>query len=293
MGKQHKSMKRRRFQKPDTINIILGSITFCLLLTWGGLHWKTSNEKGIVIHAAGSEQSGQTAQLEDGQQATSSPGVNAEDGGTKTPGGEQTAEPTVGQETPESPADGQSEGQGEISGSDQAAKPNPGATDVPNKPVDKNPSDKGPGRTDNPNLSKPKPPSVKPTVPPGVTPTDPPVIAPTEPPVNQTVKYKQEIIKVQVMCTQDMNDILIEADSAIQDVDIFDPIAFQKFNEQLLNKMATAESKCDNMFKVVIQNAEKDSVSPNVLEEWKQTFYELKEELLAEYEANLQKLMGG
>ncbi len=115
----------------------------------------------------------------------------------------------------------------------------------------------------------------------------------TDPPISEAQKYEQEIIQVQAMCTKDMKEVLSGAESSIQQLDKTDPYAVQAWKEKLTKELAAAESKCDGKFQEVTQNAEKNSVSPKVIEEWQQTFSALKVKLQEESQAKLRQLMGG
>jgi hypothetical protein len=120
-----------------------------------------------------------------------------------------------------------------------------------------------------------------------------PSIDPTNPPISPVQNYEKEIIQVQVMCTKDMKEVISGAESSIRQLDKTDPTAVQAWREKRTKELADAESKCDGKFQDVSQNAENDSVSPKVIEEWKQTFIDLKEKLQGESEAKLLQLMGG
>jgi hypothetical protein len=136
-------------------------------------------------------------------------------------------------------------------------------------------------------------PSATETKSPSTTETKSPSTNQSVPPISKVQKYEQEIIQVQAMCTTDMKEVLSGAESSIQQLDKTDSVAVQALKVKLTKEITSAESKCDGKFQEVSQNAEKNSVSPEVIEEWKQTFSALKEKLRGESLAKLKQLMGG
>jgi hypothetical protein len=127
---------------------------------------------------------------------------------------------------------------------------------------------------------------------PSATETGSPNANPTDPPISQTQKYEQEIAQVQAMCTKEMKEVLGGAESSMQQLDKTDPFAFQAWNDNLTKELAAAESDCDGKFQEITGNAEKNSISPTVIEEWRQTFSALKVTLQGESKAKLRQWTG-
>jgi hypothetical protein len=250
MGQQRIRRRRRHgfrgFRKPNAAIATLTSLTVILLLIWGGLYWKESSERKLIVNASG---------VAEGEQASTT-------GETITTVEQSNDKSGVTGEVPQSP---------------EAAEP---AQETVAKPETQIPA-KSESHSTSPNNS----PSTKETESPSAIQTDP-RISPAQ-------KYEQEIIQVQSMCTKDMKEVLSGAESSIQQLDKKDPFAVQALMEKLTKELAAAESKCDSKFQEVSLNAENDSVSPKVIEGWKQTFIDLKDKLHEESKAKLQQLMGG
>jgi hypothetical protein len=123
--------------------------------------------------------------------------------------------------------------------------------------------------------------------------SEPPSAKQTDPPVSQAQKYEQAMVQVKAKCTESMNKVLSDAETSIRQLDRTDPAAVREFQTKLMKELGAAESLCDAEFQEVSQKAEQDSVSPAVIEEWKQTFNALKEKLREESKAKLQQMMGG
>ncbi|NIK79528.1 hypothetical protein FHS15_004689 [Paenibacillus castaneae] len=278
MDKQHKRKKRRRrLQKPDAINVILASITLVLLLTWGGLHWKESSEQKLLVHADGGE-----------QVLVSEEGVGSADSEEKGLAPEGEAEPSATDEiaaTPETQAEAGTE------------------TPVIDEEKSNLPTNTKPAAPDknnnNGNAQATKPTStVKPNTKPGSKPeaelpstTEKPGTAVTPPPVVQTGQYEQEIIELQASCTQDMNEVLVNAEESMAQLDKTDPYALLAFNDKVAKQLADVGSACDNKFQEITVRADKASVSPEVIKEWQQAYGALMEKLKGEFEAKLMKLL--
>lgn len=277
MGQQHTRRKRRpRLQKPDTVNIILGSLTIILLFVWGGLYWKESSQQALIVNANGAAQSEQALQEEVGlpaaepgsaspavdappaatdetvkpaEQAADKPGVSGE-GTQQIP--EETAKPAVREKAPL-----------------PAKTSKPASTAKPNKQTVTK-QDAG---------VKAKP--------------ETPIATETEPPISLSEKYERQIVQVQAKCTQDMNEVLAGAESSIEQMDKSDPYAFQQLNQKWVDELANVESACTSSFQEIIQKAENDAVEPEITEEWEQTFSALMLKLQSEFEAKLLQLMEG
>ncbi|MNP77783.1 hypothetical protein D3C76_1752800 [compost metagenome] len=71
------------------------------------------------------------------------------------------------------------------------------------------------------------------------------------------------------------------------------PIEIQNWRDNLTAKLVAAESTCEGAFQEQIRLAEKDSVSEEVIDGWRNTYTALKLRLKEESEAKLQGLMGG
>jgi hypothetical protein len=245
MGQLRKRRKRRReFRKPDVVIVALSSFAVILLLVWGGLYWKESSDRALIVPVNGEEQVEQ-AQLKDGGLQT----TDSEGAITDVPQLPEAAKP--------------------------AQKPN---TKPKTQSLVKSESNSTPSNNS---------PSTAETLSPS------PSTDQTKKPISPAQKYEQEIIQVQAMCTKDMNEVLSGAESSIQQLDRKDPFAVRTWMEKWTKELSAAESKCDSKFQEVTQNAENNSVSPKVIEEWKQTFRALKEKLQGESKAKLQQLMGG
>ncbi|WP_373230132.1 hypothetical protein [Cohnella sp.] len=296
MGKQRIRRKRRRgFRKPDAVIVTLTSVTVILLFVWGGLHWKESSGRALFVNANGAERGEQTLQEEGGLQAMDSEGMNA---GVDEQSS-ATAETFAPVQQPNDKPDATG-GVPQLPESDEPAQDTVTKMDeVEQSPVNsESPSatetnHSSTNQTDPASTNQTDPASTNQTDPPSTNQIDPPSTNQTDPPISQAQKYEQKIIQVQASCTKDMNEVLSGAESSIQQLDRTDPVAVQAWKEKLTKELADAESKCDGKFQEVSQNAEKNSVSPKVIEEWKQTFSTLKEKLQIESRAKLQQLMGG
>jgi hypothetical protein len=254
MGQLRKRRKRRRgFRKPDAVIVTLSSVAVILLLVWGGLYWKESSERALIVPANGEGQVEQELQEDGGLQTTDPEGLNS--------GVDEQPSTTTGETV--APA--------------EQSKQNPVTKPQTQSPV-KSESNSTPSNH-SPSTAETSSPS--------------PSIVQTNPPISPAQKYKQEIIQVQAMCTKNMNEVLSGAESSIQQLDRKDPLAVRAWMEKWTKELSDAESQCDSKFQEVSQNAENDSVSTKVIEEWKQTFSALKEKLQGESKAKLQQLMGG
>jgi hypothetical protein len=288
MSKRHARRNRRpRFQKPDTINIILGSLTIILLFAWGGLYWKDSSQQALIVSADGAAQNEQ-AELVDLDEVVTDPKSTAPAGEAKpavTDTAEQpTDKPVVDGEGAAPPEKETAEPAKSDKGSVPVQTTKPVHTAMPNqvKP--------GAGGTTKPGTTKPG--TTKPgTTTPGTT--NPETPTETEPPVDMAEKSEQEIIQLQAKCTQDMNEVLVGAEASIEQLDMSDPYAFQQLNQKWMDGLANVENTCNSKFQEKIDNAEKADVDSAITEEWQQKFSSLMLQLQGEFEAKLLQLMGG
>jgi hypothetical protein len=272
MGQLRKRRKRRRvFRKPDAVIVTLSSLAVILLLVWCGLYWKESSGRALIVPANGEEQV-EHALIEDGGlQTTDSEGLNSGVNEQPSKTGETVAPAEQSNKNPGA--------SGEVHQLPIAAKP---AQDPVAKPQTQSPAKSESNSTPSNN----SPSTAEASLP-------SPSIDQTNPPISPAEKYEQEIIQVQAMCTKDMNEVLSGAESSIQQLDRKDPFAVRAWMEKWTKELSDAESKCDSKFQEVSQNAENDSVSLQVIEEWKQTFSALKEKLQGESKAKMEQLMGG
>lgn len=107
MGQQRIRRKRQRgFQKPDTVIVVLASLTFILLTVWCSLYWKESSERS---HVARSNEEPSTASkmfmLE--EQVGNNPDVNAKADGVPLPKADGTTEETITQTETQKPTESQ------------------------------------------------------------------------------------------------------------------------------------------------------------------------------------------
>lgn len=271
MSSQHRRRSSRsRFQKPDTINIILGSLTIILLFVWGGLYWKDSTQQALTVNADGAALNEQ-AQPEEIEVIATGPVSTTTAGAEKPPAADQAVKPT------EQPADKPGASEAALPEKEEAIKPA-----VPVKTAHPVKTTK-PARTAKPNQETGTKPEAAAT----------PVVTETEPPISVSKKYEQQMVQIQVKCTQDMNEVLVGAESSIEQLDQSDPYAFQQLNQKWTDGLANVESACKTKFQEITANAEHDSVEPEIIEEWEQSFSSLMLQLQGEFEAKLLQLMGG
>lgn len=278
--------RRSRFQKPDTINIILGSLTVVLLFVWGGFYWNESSQQELTVNANGA---GQTAEAQpqevnkvDGAAAvppSASPDAAVKPAETEPakPADTETAKPT--EQAADMPADNAETG-GEAAATTKPAVVKPAAPVKTARPV----------QTAKPSATNK--PSQETAVKPDTTTTPKPVVTETEPPESLSEKYEQQLVQLQAKCTQDMNEVLVGAEASIEKMDKSDPYAFQELNQKWSDSLAKAEDTCNTKFQGIIAKAEKDAVEPEVIEEWEQTFSNLMLQLQSEFEAKILQLMG-
>lgn len=287
MSKHHARKKRRpRLQKPDTINIILGSLTLILLFVWGGLYWNESSQQSLIVNANGAALNEQAQLSEEELYGTApektSPTVDGVPPTTDKTGKpvEQVAGKPAGSGgeavLPEKEAD-KPAGENENPLPVQTTKPS--STTKPNKGTETKPND---GSTSTP-TTKPKP-----------TPSpDQPNVPETEAPITSTEKYEQQIVQIQAKCTQDMNDILAGAETSIAQLDMSDPYAFQELSQKWMDGLSKVEATCSTKMQGIIAQAEKDNVEAEITDKWEQTFSDLMLQLQGQFEAKLLQLMGG
>jgi hypothetical protein len=111
--------------------------------------------------------------------------------------------------------------------------------------------------------------------------------------VTQVEKYEQQFITIQGKCNKDMKAVLSDAESSMGQLDRQDPSKLIMWRDNLNGELGAAQSKCDSAYQDLLQTAENDKVSMNVIESWNQTYSELKGKLHEESEAKLKQLMGG
>ncbi|MCD9024073.1 hypothetical protein [Cohnella silvisoli] len=281
MGQRRIRRKRRReFRKPDAVIVTLSSFAIILLFVWGGLYWKESSERALIVHANGEDQVEQSLQYDEGLQSTTeSEGLNY--------GVEEQSSATSETVAPVGQSDDQP-------GVDKPGVDKPGDTsEAPQLPDAAKPTQETVTKPKTHNQAKSESHSTTGIKSPSTTEPDSPSTNQTDPPINQAQKYEQKMIQVQAMCMKDVKEVLSGAESSIQQLDKTDPIAVQAWKDKLTKELATAEAACDAKFQEVAQNAENDSVSPKVIEEWRQTFSAMKENLQGESRAKLRQLMGG
>ncbi|WP_169087827.1 hypothetical protein [Paenibacillus sp. PL91] len=309
MSQRHARRNRRpRFQKPDTINIILGSLTIVLLFVWGGLYWKESSQQALIVNADGSAQNEQ-AELIDLDEPVTEPVITPPAGEVKPadavkgdkPAEQATEKPAVGgdgavlpEETTKPSQPDKGSGAVQTTKPAQTEKPNQETAAKPNAGGSTKPATTKPGST-KPVATKPETTKPETTEPETTKPetTKPETPAETKPPVSMSEKYEQEIIQLQAKCTQDMNEVLVGAEASIEQMDQSDPYAFQALNQKWMDSLANVESTCNTNFQTKIDYAEKDNVDPAITEEWQQKFSSLMLQLQGEFEAKMLQLMGG
>lgn len=324
MSQRHRRNRRSRFQKPDTINIILGSLTIILLFVWGGLYWKESSQQALIVNADGAALNQQAQQVEpevvaDVPGSTSltgeaeplatgkavesetvdKPVVPTANNSEEQPAdnsGEQSADNLAKQ-----PADNSKEQSADKPAKQPAAIPDAGSKEAA-AAVEKEESVKPavPVKTAKP-VQTTKP--AKTTKPIEAISTKPvaaetpipatPIVKETEKPINVSEKYEQQVLQLQAKCTHDMNEVLAGAESSIEQMDKSDPYAFQELNQKWTEKLEIAQSTCNTKFQEIIVNAQNAAVEPETTEEWEQTFSTMMLQLQAELEAKMMKLMGG
>ncbi|WP_216478513.1 hypothetical protein [Paenibacillus brevis] len=262
MGQQRiRKRRRHRFRKPDIAIFILSTITVLLLFLWGGLYWKESSENKLIVNASEQEELQQIL-LEDNDLLS----LDYED---ITAGAVE---------------------QHEELGETGDASANPGTQVQNNKnaqgsQTSTNQSTSSQALQGAQSITKPDGSST--------TNTTSPSAIQLDSTTNLIEKYEQEFTQLQGKCRKDMRVALSEAESSMQQLDRSDPRDVIAWRDQLNAELSTAESTCDNSFQRIVQNAENDSVSADVIEGWSQKYDDLKAKLQEESEAKLQQLMGG
>ncbi len=109
----------------------------------------------------------------------------------------------------------------------------------------------------------------------------------------RTRNYDREIKEVQAQCAKEMKTVIGGAETGWLQVDKRDPYAVQSWQASLTKEMEAAESDCDSRFRDLARDAENDSESPEVIEEWRRAFNVAKEEIKAESNAKAAKLLEG
>ncbi|WP_138754116.1 hypothetical protein [Paenibacillus sinopodophylli] len=283
MGQGHSRKKRRpRFQKPDTINIILGSLAVILILAWGGLYWDKSTDQSFVVNAKGAPPviiaalDGTVIPTEVTQVVTPSSEVKTvETAPTVKPSEQAATNPDRNEEVIETPEAASEQAVAVKPAVKPAATPRPVQT---TKPVTTSKPNKGTDAKPNTGVS-PKP--------------DEETAIETEPPVNAVEKYEEQMRQLQAKCTQDMNAVLAGAEASVAQLDLSDPYAFQELNQKWMDGLSNTEAACNAKLQTLIADAEGDKVEQSVTEEWEQTYSSLMLQLQGDFEAKLLQLMGG
>lgn len=300
MGKQRiRKRRRRRFHKPDKTISILACSTIILLFVWGGLYWKESSEKKQLVNASAQDETQQNSRGEVGSPIIDDENWYAEiDDPVQTIeevgdlGGENTIDTVVNGEASHT-LDASDPQVGKTNKSNAINPLNPDASSSPMKP-ETNSSSKtnksGPAKSES---FDPVEPNEQQQNSSGSLVTGSPSMNQTAPVVSKVEKYEEEFTKVQGKCTKDMKVVLSGAESNIQQLDKQDPRVVLAWRDNLDTELAAAKSTCDGTFQELIQAAENDEVSANVIEKWKQTYDDLKVKLQEESEAKLKELIGG
>ncbi|RED54844.1 hypothetical protein [Cohnella lupini] len=289
MGNKRRRRSRRRGSfKPDPIIATLASIAVFLVIVWAALYWNESSGRSLIVHADQPE-----AEASIGE----SPSPLSELEGDLPPTDSETSMDDEPAEGANEATDEQPEGEAlNPAHESNGTTNNPDSTSNTADPESNDEPDSGltvPTDSGSPIESEPDLPIESDQNSPDVSPVNSPDESPANSPISLTERYEQDIKEVQAACTKEMKEALNGAESSLEQLDRRDPVALQAWNEKWTNKLSEAESDCDGEFQEVIQNAEHDSVSPALIEEWKQTFIESKEELRKESKAKLTQLVGG
>ncbi|WP_391573365.1 hypothetical protein [Cohnella sp.] len=317
--KRLRRRKRRDFPKPNAAIVTLSALTFFLLLLWGGLHMREVSERKLVAAAAeNQEQAGALQEYrgsshsapnvrypaetdgsyspEDGRSLTPSAvdGSAASDGDPdEKPERQAIPQPNVPNRSESKAGAGAGDGKSAGSRPDSVIDPETSnsALTEPESPVS---SDTGTSETTS-GVAESSQPSQSPeeTGKSGTEGYAQPYETPTITDNNRMRNYEEEIKEVQAQCAKEMKTVMVGAENGWLQVDKRDPYAIQTWQTSLTKEMAAAESECDNRFRDLTRDAEKDSESPEVIEEWRRAFNAAKEEIKAESNAKAAKLIGG
>ncbi|WP_168121080.1 hypothetical protein [Paenibacillus sp. HB172176] len=109
--------------------------------------------------------------------------------------------------------------------------------------------------------------------------------------VDIVAKYEQQLVEAQAGCVQDMKQLLQKADTSFKGVDRTDTEKMSAIAGQLEIEFRSAETACENTFNSIIANAKKEGVPDEQIEEWQQTFKEMREKLREEAELRVQQII--
>ncbi|XID93100.1 hypothetical protein ACF3MZ_00740 [Paenibacillaceae bacterium WGS1546] len=283
MGKQRVRRRRRReFPKPDAAIVTLAALVVLLLLLWGGLYMRETSGRNLADGANAEERTGFAPATvtrdnsglppsgtddayppESGQPSVPDESIDSEARPDRT-----TAEPET-RSKPESAPEAKS---GDL--------PTPEETGSATEPESPGESESGQTEDSATEIA-------------GATDSVQPQEPPSNSAVSRTRNYEREIKEIQAHCTTDMKEALSAAESDLRQVDKRDPIAVQGWQTSLTEELAAAESDCDSRFRELTRDAENDSVSPAILEEWERSFGAVKEEIRTESNAKAKQLIGG
>lgn len=278
MGQQRiRKRRRRRFRKPDIVIFILSTITILLLFLWGGLYWKESSENKLIVNASEQEEFQQIL-LEDNDLLL----LDVED--ITAEAVEENIELV---ETGDVSANRGTQVQTnkDAQGSQTSTNQSTPSQALPNAQSTTKPDDSSTTKPDDSSTTKPDGSST--------TEVTSPSAIQLDSAANLIEKYEQEFTQLQEKCRKDMRAALSDAESSMQQLDKSDPRNVIAWRDQLNAELSTAESTCDDSFQRIVQNAENDAVSADVIEGWSQKYDDLKAKLQKESEAKLQQLMGG
>ncbi|MDQ0086837.1 hypothetical protein J2T12_000231 [Paenibacillus anaericanus] len=316
MGKQRiRKRRRRRFYKPNVAVSLLTCITIILLFVWGGLYWKESSNKNQLVNASAQDQGQQISQGEEGlplladnnsyeeigdalqtlEEADDLGGENADvaddSDGSVSVVKEEASSQTQEKETTVPQI-------GKINDSDTLDTRKPDTSSSSMKPETNSsskPNESGSTKSETLVSVKPNEQDQSPTESNSSTPleTGSSSTTKTSPVVSKVEKYEEEFTNVQGKCTKDTKVVLSKAESNAQQMDKQDPRVVLAWRDNLDTELATAKSTCEGTFQELIQTAENDQVSLSVVEQWKQTYNDLRVKLQEESEAKLKEIMGG
>ena len=268
MEKQRiRKKRRRRFRKPDNVIVTLFSVTLALILVWAGLYWIDATNKAFMAKSPEGEELIQSLQedIERSMHRTSDLQDEKEskpiaDSGTKLDGGK--TEDAVAEGT-SMKSERKTEPMAEAAPTATEPSPSaaPQASAIPQK----------------------QPPSQKP-------------VAEENPLVGTAAAlavYEQELNKLEDQCEAEIKKIESGAEASFRQLSRNDLAGIQAWDKSLRLDTANAESACDAEFQKLNQQAEKDNISAQTIEEWNQTYTAFKAKLREESEAKLVQLVGG
>lgn len=270
MGQQRiRKRRRRRFRKPDIVIFILSTITILLLFLWGGLYWKESSENKLIVNASEQEEFQQILLEDNDLLSLDVEDITAE----AVEQHEELGETGDVSANPGTQVQNNKNAQGSQTSTNQS---------TPSLAL---PSAQSTTKPDDSNKTKPDDSST--------TEVTSPSAIQLDSAANLIEKYEQDFTQLQEKCRKDMRAALSDAENSMQQLDKSDPRNVIAWRDQLNAELSTAESTCDDSFQRIVQNAENDAVSADVIEGWSQKYDDLKAKLQEESEAKLQQLMGG